>query len=231
MFALRISIVRAAVTIGSLALSACFSPSPPVDGGAESSSSSTPGGACVPGETQTCLCVGNQDGVQSCNPDGSGFTACECTGATTMAATTTGGPPTTGQDTTEGMTTTPEPTTDSPETDTEGEVGSDTEPPGPTGMMGDPYLPCLVDPDACGVEGEVCLFSGGGEELTVCALMGCRTDEDCPIPPPGAGAMASCIDATGDMIPECLLLCTNDNDCAPGMQCFDGLACMWPPGP
>lgn len=34
--------------------------------------------ACVPGATQACLCVGGAQGVQSCNPEGSGYAQCAC---------------------------------------------------------------------------------------------------------------------------------------------------------
>lgn len=40
--------------------------------------------ACVPGITQSCLCLGGE-GVQACNSEGTGFTACECPSATSDA--------------------------------------------------------------------------------------------------------------------------------------------------
>jgi cysteine-rich repeat protein len=37
-------------------------------------------GLCVPGRQETCLCDNNMQGVQSCNPDGQSYSACNCQG-------------------------------------------------------------------------------------------------------------------------------------------------------
>lgn len=42
---------------------------------------SSPVRACVPGVTQSCLCVGGGTGVQSCKDDGTKFGVCACGGA------------------------------------------------------------------------------------------------------------------------------------------------------
>lgn len=39
--------------------------------------------ACTPGETQLCLCVSGDTGVQSCESSGNAYTACQCVGADT----------------------------------------------------------------------------------------------------------------------------------------------------
>ena len=36
------------------------------------------GGVCKPGETQTCVCVGNEQGAQTCASDGNSWEPCEC---------------------------------------------------------------------------------------------------------------------------------------------------------
>lgn len=53
-------------------------------GGSPSSSSS--GGACVPGDQKACACAGGTQGVQACKADGSGYEVCgQCGGGTSSS--------------------------------------------------------------------------------------------------------------------------------------------------
>ena len=47
----------------------------PADAGIDKSNT-----ACTPGKQELCLCLGGEQGVQTCRDDGSGFDACECVG-------------------------------------------------------------------------------------------------------------------------------------------------------
>ncbi len=203
-------------------VSGCFSPDPPIEGDESSSGSSGPSaGVCVPGETQTCLCVGNQEGVQSCNADGSGFDACECTGATTNP--TSGDPATTtGADSSGDA-------TSSPSGGPSDSSGSDSEPStSDTGPIGDAYLQCVDS--GCEQADEICLVFGGGPEpdATVCIVPDCRGDAECPAAPRGSSAQVACIDVTEDDITECVLLCVSSDECPTGMECVADVICMWP---
>src|SRR4029078_12776597 len=64
--------VRAAL-LGSVfaGLAACGSSGTP--GG-----TTTGGGDCTPGKQEECACPGGTKGVQTCNSDGAGVSACEC---------------------------------------------------------------------------------------------------------------------------------------------------------
>lgn len=46
-----------------------------------------PGRSCVPGSTQYCVGVQACTGSQTCLPDGSGFSSCDCAGLVTVPAT------------------------------------------------------------------------------------------------------------------------------------------------
>ncbi|HJP38622.1 MAG TPA: DUF1566 domain-containing protein [Gammaproteobacteria bacterium] len=48
----------------------------------ETAQMETDGNACVSGETRRCTCANDKPGAQACGTDGSGFTACQCTGFT-----------------------------------------------------------------------------------------------------------------------------------------------------
>lgn len=82
----------------------------------------------------------------------------------------------------------------------------------------------------CGVMGEQC-FGDMAMTVTICTLVGCAVDADCPNPDPALGGTADvvCQDLNGDMMAEeCSLDCSMGQTCPTGMDCFAGFICVWP---
>lgn len=210
---------------GALALGACFSPpSSETDGGSSSGSSDGGANVCIPGETQNCLCLGGQDGVQACNENGSGFETCECpddgsTGSSTPATTEPGD--SSGGDTTAGA----EGTDTGTSSGGEGDSSGGTLPP-----HEGPYGHCVDG--MCNLPDEGCA-STMDPDTTICITPGCRTSADCPPVEGMVGGGVLCVDITGEGEGDCFLGCGGDGDCFPGAVCFgigDGMdgICVWP---
>ncbi len=107
-------------------------------------------------------------------------------------------------------------TTDDSTTTTMGGVRCDRPPPEePTA-----YRPCADGP----CEGQCLTQASAGPvefDLSVCAI-DCQDTCDCPAAPPGRGAPICEED-------RCVLGCTHDESCSPGMMCTpDTGRCMWP---
>lgn len=183
----------------------------------DASSGGPPGGACIPGETQTCLCVGGVEGVQVCNDQGSGYDDCACVTSTSGGSSgSTTGPPATG-------TTTSVADTGSSSEGSETTVADtgvlDTGPP-----PGGSYGPC--NDDQC-PDGEVCV-GDPASGYSICAAP-CNDPADCPEPPPGyqGSDLPACqLASNGETV--CLLPCSEQDECVVDMICADGF-CSWPP--
>ncbi len=212
--------------VGSLVGAACFADAPPVDTTAGSGSSGMPpGGECLPGSTQTCLCPGGADGVQACNADGSGLTECDC------SSDPTDGPATTAADTTTTTSGGPIDTGSSGTTEGSGEVGSDGETDDPTtGPGGRPaYGPCPNGDSDC-MANEACITTGGVMPETACLVQECVSNDECPPAPMGSTAVPQCTDIDGDSDTDCVLVC-DSQPCPAGMICFARTfpqVCLWP---
>lgn len=208
-----------AVALGTLL--GCFESSVTPSTAGETTGETTggaPGNACIPGETQTCLCVGGGEGVQVCNAEGSGYGECACVGETNtsggMSGASTG---TTGVDSLDtGGTVASAGTvgTDPGMLDT-GEVGTGFPP-------GSSYGPC---PNMECPQDELCLVEGATIN-SVCASP-CRDDAECPPPPRGYQGPPTCRNIPGTADTVCVLPCATDRECPPEMFCGSEV-CLWP---
>lgn len=182
-------------------------------GAADSSGNPPPGMVCIPGETQNCLCLGGGDGVQACNEQGTGYSACEC-----EPSATTDDPPDTGDET--GADTGDETGADTGGSTSGSSGGGEEDSTSTTGTAEGPYQACNGE---CSYPGEECVSTGDG--LSTCALIGCETEADCPVP--DAMAAPLCVDLTGVMKTfGCVLPCGTVEECIAGQVCEQGI-CLW----
>jgi hypothetical protein len=140
--------------------------------GTDSEATPTDGGevgdqACLPGKVEACPCVGGGQGVQTCNPDGNSYGACDCpdptAGSASGDASTTGEPPdeTTAVST---ITTSDETTTDVSASEATTTTGDDTTTDGPPGCEDPDDAPAdeedAVEQAEQGCNDEPTVFSG-----------------------------------------------------------------------
>jgi hypothetical protein len=92
----------------------------------------------------------------------------------------------------------------------------------------DPWSPCTV--------ADLCPPSDSGEEGicfdlvmgSVCSTVGCADAADCGDAPATGMAPPQCADITGDMVPECILDCSDGRACPDEMVCEGDTLCVWP---
>lgn len=141
-------------------------------------------------------------------------------GTTTGATSTTGSSDSTAGATTSGSSSSGADSTSTSSAGSESSESSTGEPPGSG------YGDCLDDPMLC-APGEVCLSFG---PFAVCSEQGCRSADDCEMPPAGE-AQPGCQDIDNDFSIDCYLDCSNGEACPDGMTCVGTTVCVWAPEP
>lgn len=83
--------------------------------------------------------------------------------------------------------------------------------------------------DCANVQGATCEdgFCVQAPTGAVCTAA-CADVMDCEPAPLTGDAPITCVDVTGDMMPECILDCSMGDACPDGMDCFGGFVCIWP---
>ncbi|MEM7160524.1 MAG: hypothetical protein AAF799_47245 [Myxococcota bacterium] len=207
------------------ALAACFSP-PPSDG--DDGSSGNAANVCVPGETQNCVCIGSEQGVQACNDEGSGYGSCECPQDDSSGATST---PTPGEDTT---------TSTGPGGDSSDGAGDTTTGAAESTGADTATLPRYEGPyghcfdGMCEHPQETCFPVPVGIEASVCTILGCNDINDCPPLDAGSNGNVECATVEAIGMSGCVLTCETDDDCLPEATCIgidvDLSVCVWAVG-
>lgn len=162
---------------------------------------------------------GASDGQSSGGSDASSVTEGPTSGAPTSTGpdatsdptqTTTGASDSTGEDSADGSTTEP----------AEETTGS-----GPTIGYGDCVNQAAAS--AC-ITTEVCILDDVADPLLgVCGEQGCSDAGDCPDPPAGGDAVATCREITGNAVNDCYLDCSGGQACPTGMRCAGGFICAY----
>lgn len=237
--------------IPALALFACSPPSAGSGSGTDSegdssssastdsptTTNSTAGGTCIPGQSVACACNDGQTGAQVCNASGTGYDACMCSGSTA-----TSGPSTT-------VTTTGDATTNATTGDVTASGGSSTGVDASTGDVsstgstgdgsstggsstgggGDAFGPCPGGNDNECQPGEMCVT---GQTMmgmwSLCTSGTCQGNGDCD--------SNACADAPGDGMFQLYCVgqtCSQNNPCPMGQTCVAGFGmnpqsvCLW----
>lgn len=201
--------------------------------GNPTTTNSTAGSVCIPGQSVACTCNGGESGAQVCNASGSGYEPCMCSGGTATtgpgtSATTSDPTATTGDVTATGGSTGVDASTgDVSSTGSTG--GSSTGGSSTGGGGGNAYGPCPGGNDNECQPGEMCIT---GQTMmgmwSLCTTGTCQANGDCD--------SNACADAPGDgMFQQYCVgqICSQNNPCPMGQTCVAGFGmnpqsvCLW----